>query len=127
MNDNAKQYSKELLKPAPKHFTRRIASYSYINDIWSADLVDYGAFIKANSGFRYLLCIIDLYSRYAFVFPLKSKTSKSILDCFKRLTSHPDHLWVDQGSEFLNKSLVNFVRIKELHYITLLVTTKQYS
>jgi len=107
MIDNI-QYRKELLKPAIRKFKRREVRTFYINDIWSADIVDLSNLSKFNSGYKYLLTIIDIYSRYVFVFALKDKTSKSVLDCFKKLKTYPKHLWIDKGGEFLSKDFKLF-------------------
>ena len=59
---------------------------------------------KYNKGIRYLLCVIDLFSKYAWVVPLKDKKGVSIVNAFqKNLDSSkrkPNKKWVDQGSEF---------------------------
>ena len=59
-----------------------------------------------NKGIRYLLCAIDLFSKYAFVVPLKNKKGTSIANAFQKLLSNsnrkPNKIWVDQGSEFYN-------------------------
>jgi len=107
MIDNI-QYRKELLKPAIRKFKRREVRTFYINDIWSADIVDLSNLSKFNNGYKYLLTIIDIYSRYVFVFALKDKTSKSVLDCFKKLKTYPKHLWIDKGGEFLSKDFKLF-------------------
>ena len=107
MSDNV-QYRKELLKPAIKTFKRREVNTFYINDIWSADIVDLSNLSKYNNGYKYLLTIIDIYSRYVFVFALKDKTSKSVLSCFKKLKSYPNNLWVDKGGEFLSNDFKLF-------------------
>ena len=62
---------------------------------------------KQNKGIKYLLCAIDLYSKYAFVVPLKDKRGISITNAFKknskRIWKKPNKIWVDQGSEFYNR------------------------
>ena len=50
---------------------------SYEDNIWGADLVDMQLFGKYNKGIKHLLCAIDLFSRYAWVVPLKEKRSKN--------------------------------------------------
>ena len=59
---------------------------------------------KYNKRIRYLLCAIDLFSRYAFVVPLKNKTQTTIANAFQSILSNskrnPKKIWVDQGSEF---------------------------
>ena len=62
--------------------------------------------IKKNKGIKYLLCDIDLYSKYAFVIPLKDKKGISIVNGFneiiKQSNRQPSKIWVDQGDEFYN-------------------------
>ena len=61
---------------------------------------------KYNKGIRYLLCAIDLFSKYAFVVPLKDKTGTTIADAFQNILSNserkPNKVWVDQCNEFYN-------------------------
>ena len=63
---------------------------------------------KHNKGIRYLLCVIDLFSKYAWVVPLKDKKGVSIVDAFQNILDSskrkPNKIWVDQGSEFYNNS-----------------------
>ena len=59
-------------------------------------------------GFRFLLCIIDIFSKYSWVVPLKDITSVSIVDAFQKILDDSNRkqnkLWVDKGSEFYNNS-----------------------
>ena len=59
---------------------------------------------KFNKGFRFLLCVIDIFSKYAWVVPLKDKKIVSIVDAFQKilddLNREPNKIWVDKGSEF---------------------------
>ena len=62
---------------------------------------------RKNKGIKYLLCAIDLYSKYAFVIPLKGKKGTSIVNAFNKIIKQsnrkPNKIWVDQGSEFYNR------------------------
>ena len=57
-----------------------------------------------NKGFKYLLCAIDLFSKYAWIIPIKDKKGTSIVNAFKKIFSKgqrkPNKVWVDQGREF---------------------------
>ena len=59
---------------------------------------------KFNKGFRFLLCAIDIFSKYAWVVPLKDKKGVSIVDAFQKILDDsnrkPNKIWVDKGSEF---------------------------
>ena len=61
---------------------------------------------KFNKGIKYLLCVIDLFSKYAFAIPLKDKKGVSIVNAFQSILDKsgrkPNKIWVDQGSEFYN-------------------------
>ena len=79
--------------------------HSSIKDnIWGVDLADMQLVSKYNKGIRYLLCAIDLLSKYAFVVPLKDKKGTTIVNAFQKIVSNskrkPNKTWVDQSSEF---------------------------
>ena len=61
---------------------------------------------KFNKGFRFLLCVIDIYSKHAWVIPLKDKKGVSIVNAFrsilKKSNRKPNKIWVDKGSELYN-------------------------
>ena len=63
---------------------------------------------KYNKGIKYLLCAIDLFSKYAWVVPIKDKKGVSIVDAFQKILKEsdrkPNKIWVDKGSEFYNNS-----------------------
>ena len=63
---------------------------------------------KFNKGFRFLLCVSDIFSKYAWVAPLKDKNGVSIVDAFQKISKEsnrkPNKIWVDKGSEFCNNS-----------------------
>ena len=73
---------------------------------------------KYNKGIKYLLCVIDLFSKYAWVIPIKDKKGTSIVNAFKNILSDsnrkPNKIWVDQGSEFYNKSFKDFLKINNI-------------
>ena len=71
------------------------------DNIWGVDLADMQLLSKFNKGFRFLLCVIDIYSTYAWVIPLKDKKGVSIVNAFlKKSNRKPNKIWVDKGSEF---------------------------
>jgi len=78
-----------------------------IDKIWAADLVVMQAFSKFNRGVRYLLTVMDVFSKYGWMLPLKGKTRKSVADAFKKIfkksKQKPVKLWTDKGREFYNK------------------------
>ena len=75
-----KQLANELHKPIIKKFKRRKVYSSFKDNIWDVDLADMSLISKFNKGIKYLLCVIDLFSRYAWVVSLKGKKSVSIVN-----------------------------------------------
>ena len=80
---------------------------------------------KDNKGIKYLLCAIDLFIKYAWVILIKDKKGTSIVNVFKKIISEkseaeskgqkkPNKIWVDQGSEFYNKSFKDFLKINKI-------------
>ena len=71
---------------------------------------------KYNKGNNYLLCESDLFSKYAWVVPLKDKKGVSIVNAFQKIIwegRKPNKIWVDQGSEFYNNSFKDFLKIND--------------
>ena len=72
---------------------------------------------KWNKGIKYLLCAIDLFSKYAWVNPFKDKKGTSIVNAFPKIIIErrkPNKIWVDQGSEFYNQSFKDFLKINNI-------------
>ena len=77
------QLADELHKPIIRKFKKRKVYSSFRDNIWGADLADMQLLSKFNKGFRFLLCVIDTYSKYAWVVPLKDKKGVSIVNAFQ--------------------------------------------
>ena len=77
----------ELLKPIIRKLKKRKAYLSFRDNIWSVDLADMQSLSKYNKGIKYLLCAIDLFSKYAWVIPIKDKKGTSIVNAFKKIIS----------------------------------------
>ena len=73
---------------------------------------------KCNKGIKYLLCVIDLFSRYAWVIPLKNKNGETIVEEFKKILDDsnrkPNKIWVDHGSEFYNNKCKSFLKENDI-------------
>ena len=105
-NDN-KILSKELHKPKRKNYVRRKIIVNHIDEIFAADLVEMQKFSKINKGYRYLLTCIDIFSKYAFVIPLKDKKGITIKNALEKIFKKrkPKFLWTDNGKEFYNNQV----------------------
>ena len=102
------QLDEELHKPIIRKFNKGKVYSAFKDNIWGADLTDMQLISKFNKGFRYLLCVIDIFSKYARVFLLKNKKGVSIVNVFqsilKKSNRKPNKIWVDEGGEFSNNS-----------------------
>ena len=105
---SALQLADELHKPIIRKFTKRKVYSSFRDNIWGVDLADMQLLSEFNKGFRFLLCVIDIFSKYAWVIPLKDKKGISIVNAFQELLHiskrKPNEIWVDKGSEFYDIS-----------------------
>ena len=72
----------ELHKPIIRKLKKRKVYSAFKDNIWTADLADMQLISKFNKGFRFLLCVVDIYSKYAWVVPLKDKKGVSISNAF---------------------------------------------
>ena len=87
-----KKLSEELHKPNIGKFKKRKVYSVFKDNIWGADLADMQLVSKFNKGFRFLLCVIDIFSKYAWVVPLKDKKGVSIVNAFQSGTATLCHL-----------------------------------
>ena len=112
-----KQLADELHKPCIRKFKRRKMYFSFNDNIWGVDLADMQLISKLNEG-KYLLCVIDLFSKYAWVAPLKDKKGASIVNAFQSILNNskrkPNKIWVDYGSEFYNNVFKNFLKDNDI-------------
>ena len=89
---------------------------SFRDNIWGVDLVDMQLLSKFDKGFRFLLCVIDIFSKYAWVIPSKDKKGISIVNAFQKILDDskrkPDKIWVDKGSKYLQQFFSEMVKRK---------------
>ena len=89
---------------------------------WQADLADVLRLASKNYGIKYLLTCIDVFSKFAWVEPLTSKTGMSLVAAFKnifrRSKRKPFVLQTDQGKEFVNATLQQFLKSQGIDYFT---------
>ena len=115
---NKEILAEELQKTIIKNFKRRKAYSSFKYNIWGVDLAGIQLISKYNKGIRYLLCVIDLFSRYAWVIPLKNKKGESIVEGFENILDGSNrkrnNMWVDHGSEFYNNKFKKFLKENDI-------------
>jgi hypothetical protein len=108
----------ELHKMVRKKFQKRKVVANSIDEIWAADLVEMQTFAKTNRGYKYLLMVIDIFSKYGWIVPLKSKTAAAVTDAFQDIFKEgriPAKMWTDKGKEFYNKLLTNLLQKNNVH------------
>lgn len=112
-----------LHKPVRRNFKRSHVIVRAIDEQWSADLVDLQKLSKYNKGMKYLLTIVDVFSKYGFAYPLKSKSGPTLTEAFKTIFTKskrkPLRLQTDKGTEFLNSTLQRFLKQQNVqHFVT---------
>ena len=116
INEPNYQLANELHKPIIRKFKKRKVYSSFRDNIWGVDLADVQSLSKYNKGIKYLLCVIDLFSKYAWVIPIKDKKGTSIVNAFKKIISEKrkaNKICADQGSEFYNEY---FLKINNIEF-----------
>lgn len=114
------QLTYTLHKPVRRAIKRNPVIVSYIDEQWQADLVDMLEFKKENDGFSFILTVIDLFSKYAWAVPIKSKSGMNICEAFTKIFQKrlPSKLQTDQGREFKNKYCSNLFEEKGILFFT---------
>ena len=112
-NISNKELAEKLHKLIIKKFKKRKVQSPFIGNILVAPLVDMQLISKFNKGIRFLLCVIDIFSKYAWVILLKDKKCITIANGFqknlKETNCKPNKKWVDKGSEFCNRSMKSWL------------------
>ena len=104
-NSTMEDLSEELNKPVINKFERKKVVINHIDEIHSCDLVDMTKYSRMNKGYKYIFTNIDVFSKYAWSFPIKSKEIVNIKPCFQKIFKErkPEFIWSDQESAFLVK------------------------
>ncbi len=111
--DKKKVVVEELHKPARRNYPRRKFDVRGLDETWQADLVEMQPYSRENKGFRYLLIVIDIFSKYAWGVPVKSKSGPDVTEAMKSILKQgrvPKNLHVDQGKEFYNKNFEGLMK-----------------
>ena len=105
--------AEELHKPVKQKFKKRRVMVNGIDKIWAADLADMKAFEDYNDGYTFLLLVIDIFSKYGWIVPLKNKKGKTVAEALENIFEErkPEKLWTDKGTEFYNKDVKKLIEI----------------
>ncbi|XP_011858854.1 PREDICTED: uncharacterized protein LOC105556376 [Vollenhovia emeryi] len=109
-----------LHRPLRRKFPRLHYNVTNIDDLWEADLIELRNLKSYNDGYSYLV-IIDVLSKYAWVEPLRDKTSKGVTEALQRVLSRnegrvPVYLQTDKGKEFIGQALQRFLEEKGIRF-----------
>ena len=105
--------AKEVFSPQITKFRRERIIPLYKDETWSADLIDKSSLTKYNNNYKFILTVIDIFTKYAWAIPLKNKLCLSITNGFELVLGEsrkPEKLWVDRGSEFYNKTFKSLLK-----------------
>ena len=118
VKDNSLILADELHKPVIKQFNKGKVYSQFKVNIWGVDLADMQSLSKKSKGLKYLLCAIDVFSKYAFVVTLKDKKGIGITNAFKKIIKQsnrkPNKIWVDQGGEFYNRDFKKWLSSNDI-------------
>lgn len=120
--DKKRAVVEELHKPARRNYPRRKFEMRGIDDTWQSDLVELQPYSKENKGFRYLLTTIDIFSKYAWAIPIKTKKGEDVTSAMESILEEkriPLNLHVDAGKEFYNR---HFQALMKQHKINMYST-----
>ena len=124
------QLADELHKPIIRKLKKRKVYSAFKDNIWAADVADMQLLSRYNKGIRFSLCVIDIFSKYAWVVPLKDKKGISIVKAFQIILKQsinrqrdkdtsakhlkPTKIWVDKGSGFYNAYFKKWLRDNDI-------------
>ena len=120
------QLAEELHKPVIRKFKKRKVYSRFKDNIWGADLADMQLISKFNKGFRFLLRVIDIFSKYAWIVLLKDKKGISVVNTCQKIMKEfdrseakskghkPNKIWVDKGSKFYNNSFKKWLKDNDI-------------
>lgn len=116
------QIVNELHKPARRNFKRRSIIIKALNDLFQADLVEMIPYAHENKGYKYILVVINGFSKFIWTVPIKTKTGVEVTKEMSKILKPPNipkNLQTDDGKEFFNKHFTELMKkLKINHYST---------
>ena len=105
-----------------RHFNRNEVEVAGLDDVWDSDLLDFTNYSMVNNGYNYILICIDIFSRYVWARPLKTKTGREVSEEMSSIlldgNRKPNALRSDRGSEYLNETMKRFFKRNNIHHYT---------
>ncbi len=112
-----RKLSKELHAPVVSRYPMRKIYVDGLDNTWAIDLVDMSEWAASNSGFKWMLNIVDVFSRYAWSVPMQNKTAPIVLEALKSVVKSgrkPKKIWWDQGGEFVNVKMNAYLKKEDI-------------
>lgn len=110
-----------------RNFKRNHYYVYYINDLWQMDLADVSAYAEQNDGYKYILTVIDVLTKYAYAVPLRDKSATSVVKAFRTIldSGHgsPKIVSSDKGKEFKNKYMTSLLKSRNIRQQFLLTSS----
>lgn len=107
-----------LHKDVRNKYPRRKIMVNFINEIWASDLRDISKFSRQNRGYKFIVMVVDGFSKKAYAQPIKDKTPKSMIKAFnlifKEANAYPVFLYSDRGLEYTSKEFTTFLKSKQI-------------
>lgn len=117
-----KQRTFTIHKDRHIRFKRNYYNITNIDDLWEMDLIDMQKFARQNNGHKYILAVIDCFSKYAWCIPIKLKTPAEVIKGFNAIFSKtkrsPIKLQSDKGREFWNQKVRSYFAQKSIEFFT---------
>ena len=116
-----------LHKPARRKLPTIPVKVFTIDEQWTADLIEVINISKQNKGYKYLLTVVDVFSKYVWVEPIKNKTGQAVREAFEKILKQgrkPIHLQTDDGREFSNKTFQNLMTRYDINHFSTSGDTK---
>lgn len=118
----------ELHREARRNFSRRHTKMLGIEDTLQADLVEMIPYASNNKQMKYILTVINIFSKRAFARPLKNKTGKEVTQAMESILKSMDHpirnIHVDMGNEFYNSTMKNMLKERNINLYSTFTTKK---
>lgn len=117
----------ELHKPARRNFPRRRIIIKGLDDLWQADLAEFIPYARENKGYKYVLVVIDCFSKYLWTTPLKTKTAGEVsraMESILRYGRKPKNLQTDAGKEFYNRDFAQLMKSSGINHYSTYSTVK---
>ena len=111
------QEAYSLHRPVRRTFPTNRVLVEGVDDQWDADLMDMSNYANSNNGIRYVLLVIDIFSKYVWLRPLHTKTGAEVREAFASIQKRtPKLLRTDKGKEFTNNIVERYLKSRGIHH-----------